>query len=1148
MSLLASSPLIGSWADQPMDDRQMKLLEQHAAAAAAREHAQALAAASEAHAARANATSPVYSNDVPVVSPTAHDAQYRAYYGDSNKSLTFPSGLMSPPDTFPLSGGGLNNSPTATTGSGPAGGWGTSGKLLSLARSIFERAYGLNGRAREDHEALCEEVIRLTGCSRTSCTELIYGHSYSGELSELRAMVPGYKPRERRKRDASERGRGGGRKKVDGAEEDIDGAGRAAFHAHQSNGINGEMRPITSFHTGSMHHPSAGLTGGHSQPLSPPNSHLNQFLSRGSVGPSGYNSQLAQSQSQQFYNTSSAQAPMMQITHRLVPSSQQTQSMQATHHMQHQLGSSQSHLHHQSSLHPYSSTHSSLSLHSSSGSSLAPAVSAASPLHSPTNGRFSSVPPASPRLASPAGSPPLHPFTSSHNSPLTGPVGVVPQRRSIDATNALIAAVAAAHSVSPRFSPMGELGHGTSVLPMVPPSPSLAPISGAALKGAPSAKVVGSPLRQSMNAAQSAAALAGGANLPPRASPSMRAFSHAHPPGFTFSPSLTAQGGPMHLPVRSHTATPVQAESSRHSSPMHAPIAPMPQPVVRFSADASDPIVVPSDRRSSNSGSMEFVAPPVRVVSPPVIVPEQTHSGHEANRSAAGPGHQSAQVSATPDRDATLSTTPPPVAASPSPIAAVDPVPIAAARPIVDSTAESEVDLLSSSSVTSPLLASESVETAASAGGGSGVAHAEKKKNKKQRAKTRKAEEVKKAEEVAAATRTAKPKQTNTIRQAKQVSASPTNSPAAHSPVQPPPRTEPAPPVSLLRIAFLSLSCALLFVVARSSIGTVFYDVSSSSSPMWGVVVSLCIGTLFVDLWLFRTAHEESQAWSASVVEISNQLEKYVATWELIASDNGEEVHTIVRRGAAMHPENAAQLLAAIQQIQTLLDGALAAFTGLSAADDQSHAVAALAHAVQTMDLLHAAHLNLTSELGSTQPIMRLVNSLGIVRNKMMQVRAKIGAAASIGGRETHATRTRPITLVMSAVTTLTACALLFSPPFATPLLDVIIPLALLSVLGLLLLVVWGAQYPFSAPSSVSPSIAQSLLAALHVHLLVSLEPMHYLRARLAEKEIETSQRMAEAQLQVAQQAADEPDMEEEEDDDDDEQEQVDSEGEDDAE
>jgi hypothetical protein len=94
----------------------------------------------------------------------------------------------------------------------PPGGWNQTGKLKEMARRIFKRAHGLDGHIQEDHDALFEEVRLVTGCSSKSYCELIYGHSYASDLTDLRDLIPGYRPKTARKRDAAERGKGGTKK------------------------------------------------------------------------------------------------------------------------------------------------------------------------------------------------------------------------------------------------------------------------------------------------------------------------------------------------------------------------------------------------------------------------------------------------------------------------------------------------------------------------------------------------------------------------------------------------------------------------------------------------------------------------------------------------------------------------------------------------------------------------------------------------------------------------------------------------------------------------------------------------------------------------------------------------------------------------
>ena len=234
-------------------------------------------------------------------------------------------------------------------------------------------------------------------------------------------------------------------------------------------------------------------------------------------------------------------------------------------------------------------------------------------------------------------------------------------------------------------------------------------------------------------------------------------------------------------------------------------------------------------------------------------------------------------------------------------------------------------------------------------------------------------------------------------------------------------------------------------------------------------------------------------------------VRQYVTVWELLAVDDP------------------AQLLAAINQIQQLLDAALASFCGLSSSCgplSRAHALSALDHAVQTMDFLHLAHRNLISELGSTQPIMRLVASLGTVRNKVMQIRSKMPEAPRHPGQSEM--DTRPLTLLLVCLTSLNVLLLLLAPPLSTALLNTLMPLGLLVALSGLVMVVWLAQYPFAASPVVAapgaaavPFPASVISAAFGSALLVSLEPLHYLRTRLGEREAETKQRMEDAQTQA---------------------------------
>jgi hypothetical protein len=57
---------------------------------------------------------------------------------------------------------------------------------------FFERAYGLNGQKRADHDTLKQEMMALTGCSERAVHAVLYGSSYTDLLGTLRAQIPGY--------------------------------------------------------------------------------------------------------------------------------------------------------------------------------------------------------------------------------------------------------------------------------------------------------------------------------------------------------------------------------------------------------------------------------------------------------------------------------------------------------------------------------------------------------------------------------------------------------------------------------------------------------------------------------------------------------------------------------------------------------------------------------------------------------------------------------------------------------------------------------------------------------------------------------------------------------------------------------------------
>ena len=148
------------------------------------------------HAAPLNLTSPLASSSASQTPSHGHSHSH-------SQSLSSHSGFFSPSAAAASAGDSSHQTVSAPS---PSHQWSSSGKLKAAARSIFERAYGLNGRQREDHSALCDEVMRMTACSAKSFEELVYGHSYESELGELRKLVSDYQPKQAKKKE-----RGGGR-------------------------------------------------------------------------------------------------------------------------------------------------------------------------------------------------------------------------------------------------------------------------------------------------------------------------------------------------------------------------------------------------------------------------------------------------------------------------------------------------------------------------------------------------------------------------------------------------------------------------------------------------------------------------------------------------------------------------------------------------------------------------------------------------------------------------------------------------------------------------------------------------------------------------------------------------------------------------
>lgn len=66
------------------------------------------------------------------------------------------------------------------------------GKLKDLCSYLFCQAYGLRGVMRRPHEEVVRDAMALTGCSERAIQECLYGHSYTDQLGEVRAMIPVY--------------------------------------------------------------------------------------------------------------------------------------------------------------------------------------------------------------------------------------------------------------------------------------------------------------------------------------------------------------------------------------------------------------------------------------------------------------------------------------------------------------------------------------------------------------------------------------------------------------------------------------------------------------------------------------------------------------------------------------------------------------------------------------------------------------------------------------------------------------------------------------------------------------------------------------------------------------------------------------------
>ena len=912
-TLALSSPLIGAWADQPVDDRQSALMaatqeaaNARRAAAAAKAAAQNKTTAAPAALASTNAAAATSASSSSIPA-TATDGSTGASSSASSTAAVAPvvySATFIDP-TAPMSAAFqakhaalIAASAAPSVEGGAPGGWHAVGKLKEMCRTVFERAWGLNGASLTDHEALCEEICLETQCSRKSFCELIYGHSYAAELNDLRALVPNYPAKQKRKREASERGRGGAKKEAGAAaaaaaEHTNDASGSAASsNGHGPTQANGHAAPAASASSAPalvrVPSPTVHLIPVPSSPSLRAHASLPAKLPlQGNtlLTTSPQESHAAPTTQYTFNGQPIQQHPIIHLTHRLIPSVHSNQANAAVLNAVTQQPPAQ----------------------------LTQAQSGAAPAPVP-NARFAPPPPSGPRRPSPAPSPLLKP----RDSPLspTGPVpvggaagsaaaaaaassgGVLspPGRRSVDASSAMRAAVAAANSVSPHLQSLGDPTLNPP-LPMVPSLPSLQPVKGSELRNQ-QAKAVGSPLRQGMNAQMAAAVLQGGsANLPPRASPSLNPMRtpYAHPPLPPQQPVPSAVAGA----TKPAGIVPASAVPPPSVTVAAAPVALAP---MSFAAAVASKTPATTTITPKPSTQAHAAAAPVAAAAAPLVAsaPAPPASSDLVSKASARPARVRGLSATMRDEDGSL--------------VPVSPVPEEAELP-----------------GDSPQLAA-AIPSATSGSAAASASNKAKKPSKKQRAKDKK-----RAEEAAAAAAAAAPVSTSSPAGAAAVSSSEEESPsglsrsakkksASAAPPKPkrkfsatPPSSPPlyamsheaaaalaaasgassssgfpsassvvpslgtraSPSSSFLRLLLWITASSVLFSVARSLLCTALYgstsDASGSASQSWSLIAALYVCSVFLFGWLFRCAHEANAGWAALVLELSNQLEKVSA-------------------------------------------------------------------------------------------------------------------------------------------------------------------------------------------------------------------------------------------------------------------------------
>jgi hypothetical protein len=258
---------------------------------------------------------------------------------------------------------------------------------------------------------------------------------------------------------------------------------------------------------------------------------------------------------------------------------------------------------------------------------------------------------------------------------------------------------------------------------------------------------------------------------------------------------------------------------------------------------------------------------------------------------------------------------------------------------------------------------------------------------------------------------------------------------------------------------------SILFFIFRQLIHLFGITGIESQQFASSIFPPLFICTIVLLSYIFKCLHTEWLEWSRCVIVLSNQIVKYIEVWEFLAVEDPQ------------------QLLAAIHQIQSLVDATLAAFLSRS---DQ-HLTVAIDHATNTLDFLHLAHRNLIAEIGSTPPIMRLVRALQAIRAYISRIRTR-----------PTLTIWKPISAITCGIVLMNLITLAILPPLSSLISELLGTSACIFCLIGCLSLVWALQTPFGPQLTIVQWLTESVG--------VSLEPLLYVRQRLATKEQQTKQ------------------------------------------